>query len=181
MPAKIPTGSVFQKSYRDRHGVAQKTATWYLKFYTNGKPMETSSGTEDYNEALKLLREKMAAAASKSYDYSEDLDRVSVNQLLDLVVHDYRDENRQNTYDTSKRIDAHLRPFFGNKRAVDVGTKLMKEYRRLRITEAAEASVNKELAWLRRAFYLGLEHEPRARCVRSPISRSRASTMPDKA
>lgn len=44
---------------------------------------------------------------------------------------------------------------------MDVGTKLLKEYRRLRLAEAAEATVNKELAWLRRAFNLGLEHEPR--------------------
>ena len=108
-----------------------------------------------------MLREKMAAAASKSYNYNEDPDRVNVNQLLDLVVEDYRDENRQSTYDASKRIDAHLRPYFGQKKAVDVGTKLLKDYRRLRLKDAAEATVNKELAWLRRAFNLGLEHEPR--------------------
>jgi hypothetical protein len=43
------------------------------------------------------------------------------------VVEDYRDEKRQSTYDASKRIDAHLRPYFGQKKAVDVGTKLLKD------------------------------------------------------
>jgi integrase len=101
------------------------------------------------------------AAAQKSHVYTEDADRVTVNQLLDLVVEDYRDNKRNTTYDTQKRIDKHLRPFFGQKRASQIGTKLLKEYRRKRDASGdAEATINKELTWLRRAFKLGLRNEP---------------------
>lgn len=104
----------------------------------------------------------MAAATKETYTYTEDPDRVTVNQLLDLVVEDYRDNKRGSTDDTQKRIDKHLRPFFGQKRASDIGTKLLKEYRRKRDTTGdAEATINKELTWLRRAFKLGVRHEPR--------------------
>jgi hypothetical protein len=82
MPKKIATGSIFRKSYKDRNGRTRKSKTWFLKFYSNGEPVEDSTGTSDYDEALGLLREKMAAANKKSYAYTEDPDRVTVNQLL---------------------------------------------------------------------------------------------------
>jgi integrase len=99
---------------------------------------------------------------TQSYSYTEDPDRVAVNQLLDLVIEDYRDNKRASAADTEKRIDKHLRPFFGQKRASNIGTKLLKEYRRGRESSGdAEATINKELTWLRRAFKLGARHEPK--------------------
>ena len=91
-----------------------------------------------------MLREKIAAANKKSYSYTEDPDRVTVNQLLDLVTEDYRDNKRASADDTQKRIDKHLRPFFGQKRASEIGTKLLKEYRRKRESDGdAEATIKK--------------------------------------
>jgi hypothetical protein len=107
---------VFRKNYKDRHGRTRKSETWFLKFYVNGSPVEKSTGTTDYNEAVILLRKKIADVANKTYAHTEDPDKVTVNQLLDLVVEDYRDNKRNTTYDTQKRIDKHLRPFFGQKR-----------------------------------------------------------------
>lgn len=162
MRKKITAGSVYKKTYTDRRGRTRKSKTWYLKFYVNGKPLEVSTGTSNYDDALILLREKTAAAAKKSYVYSDDVNKVTVNQLLDLVIEDYRDSKRNSTDDTKKRIDKHLRPFFGRQRACDIGTKLLKEYRRNReISGDAEATINKELTWLRRGFKLGARHEPK--------------------
>src|SRR5579875_2490662 len=112
MRKKIASGSVYKKTYTDRSGRARKSKTWYLKFYVSGEPIEASTGTTDYEDAVALLRQKTAAAANQSYSYTEDVDRVTVNQLLDLVVEDYRDNKRNSTDDTQKRIDKHLRPFF---------------------------------------------------------------------
>lgn len=162
MRRRIPAGSVFRKNYKDRHGKTRESNTWFVRFHLKGKPIEISTGTSDYDQALTLLREKMAAAAQKSYCYTEDPAKVKVNQLLDLVLEDYRENNRNSTDDTQKRIDKHLRPFFGHRRASEIGTKLLKEYRRQReATGDAEATVNKELTWLRRGFRLGVRHEPK--------------------
>ena len=162
MRRRITTGSVYKKTYTDRSGRARKSKTWYLKFYVNGKGRELSTGTTDYDDALALLRKKVAAAANKSYAHTEDVDKVTVNQLLDLVIEDYRDNKRSTTDDTQKRIDKHLRSFFGQKKAREIGTRLLKEYRRTREkTGDAEATINKELTWLRRSFKLGARHEPK--------------------
>jgi hypothetical protein len=40
MRKKIATGSIFQKSYKDRTGRTRKSKTWFLKFYLNGEPVE---------------------------------------------------------------------------------------------------------------------------------------------
>ena len=162
MRKKIASGSVYKKTYTDRSGRARKSQTWYLKFYVNVEAVEASTGTTDYEDAVTMLRQKTAAAAQKSYSYTDDVDRVVINQLLDLVVEDYRDNKRTSTDDTQKRIDKHLRPFFGSKRATEIGTRLLKEYRRYReATGDAEATINKELTWLRRGFKLGARHEPK--------------------
>jgi hypothetical protein len=105
MAKRIPTGRVFQKSYRDRKGNLCKTTTWHLKYYRRGKPIEVASGTEDYDEALQMLRQKMAELPTER---ANSPDRVRMVQLFDLLLEDYRYKNRKSTYDTEKRVTAHL-------------------------------------------------------------------------
>jgi integrase len=156
---KIPAGSVFQRTYRDTEGKLRKTATWSIHYYANGKPVRIATGTEDRDEAISILREKLAKA-SRYADYSEHVELVPVNQLLDLVIEDYRLSNRSTTYDAELRIEKHLRPIFGSKRAIAVTTAAIKKYTLMRVKEAEPATVNRELAYLRRAFRLGFQNEP---------------------
>jgi len=64
---RIPTGTVFQRKYKDRHNVDCKTKTWFLKFYINGKPVVVSTGTEDYKQALTLLRQNLASGVTSRH------------------------------------------------------------------------------------------------------------------
>lgn len=159
MRRKIPTGRVFHRSYLDRKGVRRKTRTWFLKYYLNGEPIEVPTGTEDFDEAVRMLRQRMAKVARHA-EYSDHPERVLVDQLLDLIIDDYRFERRRSTYDTERRVDKHLRPFFGPKKAADISTSLIKKYIVVRQRDAEPATINKELAYLRRAFHLGMQQEP---------------------
>jgi integrase len=158
MAKRIPTGRVFQKSYRDRNGKLCKTATWYLKYYRLGRAQEIASGTEDYDEALQMLRKKMAEIPT---EYSDCPDRVRMAQLFDLLLEDYRYKNRKSTYDTEKRVAAHLLPFYGERKAQAITTSVLKLYVDRRHRQGAEAAtINKELSWVRRAMKLGARNEP---------------------
>jgi hypothetical protein len=64
------------------------------------------------------------------------------------------------TYDLECRINKHLRPYFGLTLAKQITTSLIKQYIRERLPKAAEATVNKELAFLRRAFRPGFMNDP---------------------
>lgn len=159
MRRRIPTGRVFQRTYTDRKGMRRKTKTWFLKYYVAGKPVEAPTGTTDFDEAVRLLRQKMAKVG-RAAEYSGEPGRVLVDQLLDLVIEDHRFERRSTTYDVEKRVDKHLRPFFGQKKAADVTTALIKKYVTARERDAEPGTINKELAYLRRGFRLGQQHDP---------------------
>jgi integrase len=159
MPTKIPTGSVFQRTYKGADGQVRKTTTWFIRYCIKGRPVCIATGSTDRKEALSLLRQKMAQAPH-SAEHSEQIERVVVDQLLDLLIEDYQFNKRGSAYDTELRVNKNIRPFFGKTRAMDVTTPVLKKYTAARSKVAEPATVNKELAHLRRAFHLGLEHEP---------------------
>src|SRR4051812_11523684 len=102
-PKRIPTGSVFQKTYKTRAGKPQKTATWYIKYYSGGKAIEESTKTEDYDEAVGLLRTKMATAVR--YGGHDGLpERVRIGHLLDLLIREYKFAKRKSLSDTEQRV-----------------------------------------------------------------------------
>jgi integrase len=160
MRSRIPTGMIFQRTYRDRHGRLCKTKTWTLKYYIHGKEVRVSTGTDSREEAISILQNRMAKVARYA-QYSVHIEQVRVDQLLDLVVEDYRFYKRSTTYDCELRIDRHLRPFLGQRKAIEVTTTVIRDYTMGRVdAKAAPATINKELAYLRRAFRLGYRHEP---------------------
>jgi hypothetical protein len=179
---KDPAGSVFHRTYRDREGNLRKTATWFIHYYANGKPVRVATGTEDRDEAISILRQKLAKA-SRYTEYSEHVELVPVNQLLDLVIEDYRLSNRATTYDAELRIEKHLRPFFGNKRAIAVTAAAIKKYTLMRARQAEPATANKELAYRRRAFRLGFQNEPQlvekvSKFRMLPVDNARSGILP---
>jgi len=158
MRKKIASGSVFQKTYLDRRGSNRKTSTWYLKYYVQGKPVEVASGTDSYDEALAMLRKRLAQVPG---EHSDQPDRVKMAQLLDLLIDDYRYKARRSTYDTELRVNAHLRPFFGERKVETINTSAVRQYVDYRRRQKAEAAtINKELSWLRRSMRIGAAHEP---------------------
>ena len=157
---RIPTGSVFQKTYRDRLGKQRLASTWQIRYYSGGKQIEVSTGTESYQEALTMLRDCMAKAARYT-DHGGKLDRVRIGHLLDLLVNSYRAKKCRSLHDTQLRIEKNLRPQLGNLLAKSLGTSVIRRYVQGRQKEGASAAtINKELAWLRRAMNLGAHEDP---------------------
>ena len=160
-------GRVFQRIYRDRKGELQKTSTWFLKYRIGGRPVTIPSGTQDYEEAVAILRQKVGQATQPCR--SDDFPSVTINQLLDLVIDAYRSKDRYTTYDVEHRVAKHLRPFFGAKEPIEVTATLLEQYVGSRAGNAAPATINKELAYRRRAFRLGHRHEPQLVSAVPPI------------
>jgi len=162
MPKKIPTGRVYQRTYRDRQGKKQKTSTWYLKYYAHGKPKDVSSGTSDYEEALAMLRQKMAEAAQQP-EYTQHPERVRMSQLLDMLLEDYRMQGRHSTYDVECKIKKRLRPYFGKLKAENVTSEVVNLYIKSRLgakVKPKNSTINRELAPVHRALQLASEHNP---------------------
>jgi len=162
MRRKIPSGRVFQQAYRDRHGKRRLTRVWYTKFYVNGRPIVASAGTDDRDEAISLLRQRMADAIRQG-QFTDLPERVRMGQLFDLLLDWYRLKQRRSTYDVERKIENHLRPWFGKLKAQAVGSTDLVRYIRSRKSlrkPPSNATVNRELAYVRRAMKIGAQQDP---------------------
>lgn len=129
---------------------------WWIAPWIDGRQVRQSSGETDYSRAerkLKILEGKLAANAP----ITARTDRDSFAALLELVRTDYTIKKRRSLYDLGLRIDNHLEPILGFLPAGKVDSRVIAEYIRKRQIEskASNASVNRELAIIKRAFRLG--------------------------
>lgn len=84
-----------------------------------------------------------------------------MSALLQLVVDDYRRNDRADLHETEQRVNRLLKPAFGHLRVLEFTTRLLNHYIRQRQQLGRKnGTINRELAHLRRAFRLGFEHEP---------------------
>lgn len=160
---RITRGMVFQPAYRDKKTGQRKTSSiWWLKYYVKGRstPIRESSHTEDRREAVVILKRKLAEAAARPETILSS-DRVTVNQLLDLVLADYKLHRRKSYGDVKSKIEKHLRPEFGGRRAEELTSAHLRSYMLRRQTEGAQhSSINRELAPLRKGLRLGWQQSP---------------------
>jgi integrase len=82
-------------------------------------------------------------------------------ELADEVIREYRINGRKSTDDLVARWTLHLKPYFGVLRAVEVSSLLVARYIDSRQQErAANATINRELAALKRMFNLARQATP---------------------
>jgi len=102
---------------------------------------------------VKLLRDRLGAAA-QGRAVGPDVNRTKFKDLEGILVDDYQANGRRSL----ERIEGaikHLQGFFGDYFAVDITSDRVTRYIRWRQDEgAAAATINRELAALRRAFRL---------------------------
>jgi|KBSMisStandDraft_5_1062788.scaffolds.fasta_scaffold51472_4 integrase len=132
------------------------TSILWLKYYKNGVAVRESSGFTERKKAERLLRKRLGEISEGTY-IGPNLERVLVSELADDMLRDYRTNARKSIGDLEARWKLHLKPFFGNMRAVEVTSSLVAKYVDLRQEEGAQnGTCNRELAALKRMFTLAL-------------------------
>ena len=86
-----------------------------------------------------------------------DAERARVAELADDVVTDYR-VNEQDSLDKPIRSANRIKDFFGNAKAQGIKADQIKRFAAARQAEGAtNGSINRELAFLKRAYNFGIE------------------------
>jgi integrase len=135
------------------------TILW-VKYHKNGKPIRESAHTAAVKEAEKFLRARLAAISTGTF-VGLKLERVRVSELADDLIREYRINGRKSIADLETRWKLHLQPFFGVLRAIEVTSQLVARYIDSRQREEAEnATINRELAALKRMFSLARQSTP---------------------
>lgn len=146
-------GRVYRPSYRDPHTREQKTsAVWWIEYWRDGRQYRESAKTSLVSEARGLLKKRIGEAAS-GHAVPREAERTMFEDLSQLIRDDYEKNGRnmKNIHTVLER----LRRSFAGLRAVDITTDKISAYQaRQKRAGSAAATINREMAALKRAFRL---------------------------
>lgn len=140
--------------------IYRRGEVWWIKYYRSGRPFYESSRSDKYDDAERLLKRRQGEIVTGKFAGLEP-ERVRIVQLLEELIEDYRDREIRSLGKCECRIRKNLIPTLGEVRAAEFGTHHVKAYiRKRRREKVANATINRELELLQRAFRLGYEAEP---------------------
>ena len=151
MPRQRGTGSVY---------LQKGSSIWWIKYYRNGKAYRESTHTADQGKAKDILKQKLAEITTGNF-IGPKAERIRLEELAEDFLRDYRINGRKSLPDAEARWELHLKPFLGHLRAVEVSSDLVARYVDARQQSGAKnATINRELACLKRMYHLGQRATP---------------------
>ena len=129
---------------------------WWIRYWHRGKEYAESTHSRDPRVADKLLKKRLGEREAGKFHGTKQ-ERVTYEQLKDYIRADYTKRGLR-SIDTLAARFAHLDVAFAGMRAVDITPAHLHTYQADRRAAGAEAAtVNRELAALRRMFQLAAE------------------------
>jgi integrase len=163
-------GSLYQRKLRD----GSPGPTWWCKYYVAGQPKRESTGTtkRKATEAFLKTREGCVAAGMPVLPRA---DRVRYEEIAkDLRTH-YESSGNRNPEEAEFR-PKHLDPFFRGRRVAEIGGAEIDAYVAQRQQkQAANGTINRELATLSRMLRLAYENQ---KLLRLPVIRRPKEAAP---
>lgn len=162
---KVPDAGALQLAPRRKRGegrIWKKGRIWWVQYYAYGRQVRESSRSTGKPIADRLLRKRLGEIEVGIF-VGPAVQRVRYEELRDALYADY-----QTNYRKWLRRDkegqsyilgvSHLDDFFSGYRAVDISTDRIREFIKGRQEDgAANGTINRSLALLRRMFNLAVE------------------------
>jgi hypothetical protein len=147
------TGSVYLRD--DPKSPGQKLQTYWISYYVDGKRKRESAGTRKKSEAQALLKRRMGEHAL-GVEIGDEEKRLTFEDLEAGFRRSYENSGRRSLRRAGNAWD-RLRDHFGGWRARAITANALESYAADRLKEAAPATVQYELAVLRRAMSLAVK------------------------
>lgn len=148
------------KQQRGLGRIFQRGPIWYIQFSVRGTQYRESSESANHADAVRLLKQRIGEVA-QGKPVGTKIEKTTLGDLTMMLENDYRANKRHSNI---KAAVAHLHGFFGaDCRAVDLTSDRVTAYRAHRQEQTwnehpvAAATINLELALLRRAFRLAVD------------------------
>jgi len=139
--------------------IYKRGSTFWVKYYRNGKPFYESAGSAKETDAKRLLKRREGEISQGKLP-GIYFDKVQFDELADDFLTDYR-VNQRKSLVRAERSVGHLKGFFRGYRVTQITTPRIQAYIEDRLDEgAANATVNRELAALKRILNLAAQQTP---------------------
>jgi len=139
--------------------IFKRGSVYWIKYYRNGKPYRESTKSSKEADAKRLLKRREGEVSLGKLP-GVRFERVLFDDLSKDLVADYRINNKR-TLGRAEGSVKHLTEFFEGSRVTDITTPRIREYIESRQEEgAANATINRELAALKRMLNIGAEQTP---------------------
>ena len=139
--------------------IYRRGEVFWIKYYRNGKAYRESTKSDKETAAKRLLKKREGEIAQGKIP-GIVFDKVSFNDLVDDFLADYR-VNEKKSLVRAERSVRHLKEAFNGMRVTNISTPLINRYIEQRIDEeAANGTINRELAALKRILNLGARQTP---------------------
>jgi integrase len=146
---------------RGTGSVYQRGNTWWIRYSHHGRVYRESTKQTDKSKAEKKLRIRLSQLTTGTF-LEPKTEKIRIEELMTDCLREYRVNSRRSIDDAQIRWDKHLKPFLGHLRAVEVSSTKLNEYVDARQKEnAANGTINRELALLKRAFHIAYASTPR--------------------
>lgn len=150
------------KKRRRRYGTGslfKNGRTWWLQYYVKGQRVTENSKLVDRVAADDLLKQRVAEAAAGQIISAPG--RVTVGEICFLVLADNRLRRLRDSKTVEWRYKAHIEPAFAKFQSNRLtGTQIRSYIEDRRAAGASDATINRELSILRRAYTLAMREDP---------------------
>jgi len=142
--------------------IYRRGKTYWLKYYTldpetgRARAIRESAGTDKYKKAETLLKQREGAVAGGTV-ITPQMVRLTFSDAAQDVLNEYKANGRRSVEHVQRYLRLHLLPFFARRRMSAITAVDVRRYIMMRQSQrASNATVNRELAVLRRAFSLAV-------------------------
>jgi integrase len=137
---------------------------WWVRYSVDGVEHRESAKSEREVDAERLLKARWKQIGAGRF-VGPKAEKVTVAQLLDALVEEYKANGRRSTNSLTGRL-VPLKATFGHRRASDISGGMVEAYKAQRLSEKTRkgttvtpGTLNRELAALKRAFKLAVERD----------------------
>ena len=138
---------------------------WWIRYSVRGKDFRESGKSERQGDAMRLLKHRWQEVGKGRFIGPSE-QRVFVDHLFESLMDNYTINRRRSIGSLTWRL-RHLTAFFGGMKAIDISEQDIERYKVTRLAEKTErgkrpvkpATVNRELAALRKAFRLAVKQK----------------------
>jgi integrase len=139
-------GSIYRRKRKLPTGESEVAPTWWIKYFQNGRAVRES-----------ILRTR-EGDVERGIPINPKMGRITFDEAATDLLNDYTVNGKKSHDHVKRRIELALGPAFRGKRLIGITTDVVRRYIADRqAAGAANATINRELAALKRMFTLAVQ------------------------